>query len=238
MTRSRAEGARSEGTSAEAATAATRPRTMSRTERRAQLIEATIATLARLGYARTTLTAVARTAGLSHGLVLFHFETKEKLLTETLDFLSEEYSANWQAALAAAEPTPEDGLAALVRADFNPVICTPERLAAWCAYWGESQSRPIYQARCGANDAEYNATLERLCEGMNARHGYDHHPVRTARMLRVLLEGLWLELMTIETPYPVEEAMVTVWTALAALFPRHFTTEGPAERPQDGPCSA
>ena len=43
------------------------PRTMSREQRRTQLIEATISTLAARGYSRTTLTEVARTAGLSHG---------------------------------------------------------------------------------------------------------------------------------------------------------------------------
>ena len=54
------------------------PRKLSREARRSQLIEATIETLAARGYARTTLTEVAKQAGLSHGLVNFHFETKEK----------------------------------------------------------------------------------------------------------------------------------------------------------------
>ena len=78
------------------------PRKASREHRREQLIEATIRTLAELGYARTTMTAVAKAAGLSHGLVNFHFETKERLLTETLMFLADEYRENWQAALSEA----------------------------------------------------------------------------------------------------------------------------------------
>ena len=73
------------------------PRKMSRDTRRAQLIEATIETLALRGYARTTLTEVARMAGLSHGVVNFHFDTKEKLLSETLALLAEEFRLNWQA---------------------------------------------------------------------------------------------------------------------------------------------
>ena len=52
------------------------PRKASREVRRQQLIDATIATLARVGFARTTLTEVAATARLSHGLIIFHFETK------------------------------------------------------------------------------------------------------------------------------------------------------------------
>ena len=68
------------------------PRKEPRAVRRSQLIEATIETLALRGYARTTLTEVARVAGLSHGLVNFHFDNKEKLLAETLAYLAEEYT--------------------------------------------------------------------------------------------------------------------------------------------------
>lgn len=203
------------------------PRTLSREARRSQLIEATIETLAERGYSRTTLTEVARKAGLSHGLVLFHFETKAKLLADTLDYLSDEYRENWQSALERAGPRPEDQLAALIRADFNPAICTPGRLAAWCSFWGESQNRPIYQARCGSNDDHYNDTLERICAQMNAEHGYSHNPARAGRLIRVTVEGVWLDLMTMADPYDAAEALRTVWTGAGALYPRHFTPEGP-----------
>ena len=53
------------------------PRKLSREARRAQLIEATIKVVAERGYARATLTEVASRAGLSHGLVNFHFQSKE-----------------------------------------------------------------------------------------------------------------------------------------------------------------
>ena len=200
------------------------PRTLSRDQRRTQLIEATISTLAELGYSRTTLSAVARRAGLSHGLVLFHFESKEKLLGETLDFLSEEYRGNWQAALAAAGPSPEARLTALVRADFDPQVCRPDRLAAWCTFWGESQSRPLYQARCSSNDERYRQTLEDLCAQLNREAGYDRDPVIAARLIRVTIEGVWLDMMTLAAPYTPADALRTVWTALNALFPRHFLT--------------
>ena len=102
----------------------TTPRKQSRAARRQQLIEATIDTIAAQGYARTTLTDVARQAGISHGLVNFHFETKERLLNETLQYLAEEYRQNWTAALAAAGPSPAEQLDAMLRADFDPAICT------------------------------------------------------------------------------------------------------------------
>jgi TetR/AcrR family transcriptional regulator, transcriptional repressor of bet genes len=209
-------------TETQPAGAAPLPRTQSRDARRSQLIEATIESLAERGFSRTTVTDVAARAGISHGLVLFHFQSKENLLAETLDFLAEEYRLNWQSALALAGDTSEDRILAMIRADFAESICTPARLSAWCAFWGESQSRPLYQARCGANDALYNSTLVGLCAAMNATHGYAHDPERTARLIRIMTEGVWLDLMTLEVPYSVSEALETVLLGTRALYPRHF----------------
>lgn len=203
---------------------------MSREERRKQLFEATLETIAECGFSRTTLTEVARRAGLSHGLVLFHFETKEKLLSETLDYLSDEYRSNWSAALLAAGPMPEQRLAALIEADFKPEVCRPSRLAAWCAYWGESQSRPLYLSRCGGNDELYIGTLEGICAEMTAAHGYEIDPERAARLIRISIEGTWLEIITLLNPYSVSEAKATVWTCASLLYPRHFGPDGPITR--------
>lgn len=201
-------------------------RKQSREERRRQLIEATIRALATQGYAAITLADVAREARLSYGLVNFHFASKENLLAETLDYLSNEYRNNWQSALAAAPPAPARQIAALLQADFNPAIVTPERLSAWVSFWGESQNRPLYQAHCGANDAAYIATLETLCGQMNRDHGYGQDPVKVARALRVLTEGLWLELMTRIGDIELTAALETVWTSAAAFYPRHFGPKG------------
>lgn len=198
-------------------------RKLSRPERRGQLIEATIRTLAERGYSGITMSDVARMAGLSHGLVNFHFETKEKLLSATLDHLSNEYRDNWMGEMARAGAGAPEQLEAMLRADFNPALYTPERLAAWGCFWGESQTRPLYQDHCGSNDEEYNRTLEALCQRMNDEAGYDHDPIRAARVLRVTAEGVWLDLMTMTTPYGLDEAWATVRTCLAAFYPRHFS---------------
>jgi AcrR family transcriptional regulator len=199
---------------------------MSREARRAQLIESTIETLAARGYSRTTLTEVARAAGLSHGLVLFHFETKEKLLSETLNHLADEYRQNWQEALSRVGDDPAEQLNALIEADFNPAICTPSRLAAWCSFWGEAQSRPLYQQACGEKDDAYNLRLEEICQRLSDLGGYGRNAQRMARVIRVTIEGTWLDLMTMVAPYGAEEALRTARTCAALCFPDHFTSEG------------
>lgn len=202
------------------------PRKLSRAARRVQLIEATIEVLAERGYARTTLSDVANRAGLSHGLVNFHFQSKELLLAETLSFLSDEYRESWTQALAAAGDRPAGQLDALIRADFSPHLFTPARLAAWVAFWGEAQSRPLYQEKCGEKDEDYVRRKEAICAALMREGGYCGDPARVARALRLVTEGVWMDLVTMADPYPREEGLATVHCAAAAFFPRHFSDRG------------
>lgn len=202
------------------------PRKISRSQRRQQLIDATMGVLARKGYAQTTLSDVAAEAGVSHGLANFHFETKEKLLTATLLFMAEEYRNNWVRALEDAGPSPAEKLDALLRADYEPAICTPKHLACWCSFWGEVQSRPIYQQECASNDRRYIEKLEEICAALRVQGGYELDVVRTARVVRLVNEGLWLDMLSMKNPYSREEAVATLYACAASLFPRHFDSSG------------
>ena len=202
------------------------PRKRTRAARRQQLIEATIEVLAELGYARTTLSDVARKAGLSHGLVNFHFQSKELLLEETLGALSDEYRESWTQALASAALNPASQLDALLRADFSPALFTPARLAAWVAFWGEAQSRPLYQEKCGAKDDDHARRKEEICAALIRQGGYGGDAARISRALRLVTEGVWMDLVTMARPYSREEGLATVHCAAAAFFPSHFHAQG------------
>jgi AcrR family transcriptional regulator len=194
--------------------------------RRQQLIEATIDVMARKGYSGTTMLDVAKAAGLSSGIVNFHFETKEKLLVETLKYLADEYRANWHKALTAGGDDPAEQLRALLFSDFNPEICSPRKLAAWCAFWAEAQSRPTYLEHCGSNDEEYSAIVLDLCRAIIKKGGYPLAPELIARALDALLEGLWLDLMTMAKPYSLDDAKQTIAACLHAFFPKHYPAAG------------
>jgi len=197
-------------------------RKASKEMRRQQLIEATIDSLARRGYSETTMADVADGAGLSRGIVNFHFESKDKLLVATLPSMADEYSAHWRSALLAAGEEPAAQVAALVAADFDRSICTKRKLAAWCAFWGEAKSRPTYQALCGARDEAYQSVLAALCRRLKdeAGYGFDPHPMALA--LSAMLEGLWLRLMMGAEGVTREVALSAANQWLDAAFPKHF----------------
>jgi TetR/AcrR family transcriptional repressor of bet genes len=200
-------------------------RKASKETRRLQLIEATIDSLARRGYAETTMADVADGAGLSRGIVNFHFESKEKLLVATLQHMADEYSAHWRAALLSAGERPAARLAALVAADFDRSICTKRKLAAWCAFWGEAKSRPTYQALCGARDQAYQNVFAELCRSLKEEAGYSYEPENMALAVSAMLEGLWLRLMMGGEGLTRESALVAATQLLNSVFPRHFPQE-------------
>jgi len=211
----------------EEAPVARAPRKASSAVRREQLIEATIEVLAERGLSRTRTAEVAARAGVAYGMVNFHFQSKDTLLSETLTYLADEYRQNWTEALEQVPPNdPARQLHALIEADFSTPVFTPTRLAAWCAFWGEAQSRPMYQAQCGSNDRAYFVMLEHICARLISSGGYALNATRAARVLRVTMEGTWLDLITMTEPYSDEEAKATIFTCAAALFPAHFTERG------------
>ncbi len=202
-----------------------RSRKASKELRQMQLIEATIDSLAKRGYSETTLADVADGAGLSRGIVNFHFESKDKLLIATLQHMADEYANHWVAQLESAGDDPARQLWALVAADFDRRICTKRKLAAWCAFWGEAKSRPTYQALCGARDERYQQTFVSLCVTLKADGGYSFDAEGMALSLCAMMEGLWLRLMLADG-LTREMAYAAAIEFLVAAFPRHFNQAG------------
>lgn len=122
----------------------------------ARVIDAVVEVVARHGISGTTFANVAAMAGVSQGALVFHFKSKEGLLSETLSRLLKEYEQAWRAALDAPEPL--DRILGLIRADFSPTICSRKKLALWFSFWGEAGAQPLYNRICvEAEDARHHA---------------------------------------------------------------------------------
>ena len=199
-------------------------RTASKEERRLQLIKATIKSVAKRGLAETTMADVTREAGLSLGIVNLHFQSKDKLLEETLRYLSDEYESACQAAMAKAGPSAVQKLAALVDLDFSPKVCERKKLAVWFAYWGEAKSRPTYLQICAAKDNRYEDIVTELCQELidtGAEAGTGARDVAVG--LSALVNGLWLDLLMTPDTSDREICRKICMNYLARAFPGHLT---------------
>ena len=67
---------------------------------RARLLDATVACVSELGYARTTTPEIARRAGLSRGAQLHHFPTKAELVASAVEHLVERRNREFREAFA------------------------------------------------------------------------------------------------------------------------------------------
>jgi len=192
-------------------------------DRRRELIEATIRTIGRRGYAATTLSHVAGDAGLSPGIVNFYFKSKEQLLQETLEFLVEEYDRVSQGIIAAAGIDPAAQLLALVAADFDPAIFTKEKVAVWYAFWAEAATNPAYRTVVSRLEAKDQQTTASICtqlvkEGRYA--GID--PEAVASGLNAISDGFWFDCLIDPEIFNKERALAICRLFLSGIFPRHF----------------
>ena len=198
-------------------------RTESPETRRRQLIEATIASIAELGFSDTTLEIVTKRAGLSKGTISFHFKSKEMLFAETLGFLAREHFDHWSGAMRNAGSDPSKRLAAIIEVDFEPEICSPEKLAVWFSFWGQVKYRPTYTEFHDEYDQERFATLKGICEEIIREGGYKHIDALAAtRRIEALIDGLWLNMLLYPGATQRNAARDDAFNFLALLFPKHF----------------
>ena len=125
------------------------------------------------------MATVTREAKLSQGIVNLHFQSKERLLIETLRYVADEYTRTWEKRWRMPDLPAQDRLRAIVDADFSRPVCEPNKLAVWFAFWGESKSRPTYRKICAERDQRYDEMLVGLCQGHYRRGPLPRHRPRS-----------------------------------------------------------
>jgi TetR/AcrR family transcriptional repressor of bet genes len=191
--------------------------------RRQQIVDATLESVSTVGFAETTLAKVASIAGLSQGIVVFRFGTKEELLIEALRYLAEEYRQAWTEALEAAGPDPIERLCAFVDADFQPKLISKKKLAVWHAFYGEAKGHPTYLDICSARDEEHTAALRAVVSEIatlgQTPAGFDVDAA--VSLIQGLSDGLWLQMLLSRPDFKRGPALDLMYRQLEILLPAH-----------------
>jgi phenylpropionate dioxygenase-like ring-hydroxylating dioxygenase large terminal subunit/AcrR family transcriptional regulator len=190
--------------------------------RRLQLIEATVATIAKRGYARTTLAHVTDQARLSRGIANFYFKSKEALLLATLEHLTGEYAASWRKAVADARAEPAERLDALIHNEFSPRVCRRDRVAAWFAFWGEARTRKAYARVCAQTDEQYFRAVVALIEELARETEGGPGAETVASGLCAMMNGFQHDYLIDPDAFDRGVARRACRLYLAALFPTVF----------------
>jgi len=187
---------------------------------RRHILKAAITSIATQGLGSMTLDRVADKAGISRALVVFHFKSKDKLITEVLEYLGAQYASGWLPIVEAEAESSMAKLFQLVEYDIRFACENPKYVSAWHAYWGESKGKKMFHDLGIPRDEGYAADMQRLIEQINDEEGYGMEDIKTvARGLQALMFGTWVLLHLNPQPNDYEANMSVVRLYLGRLFP-------------------
>ena len=156
-------------------------------QRRRQLIEVTIDSLAEVGFVGSTLAQIASRAGVSAGLVAHYFDDKDGLLEAAFRTLARRI-AQQSRVRRALTATPRGRIQAVIDANLAPEEFDKRTGTAWLAFWGQVLHVPAlrrvqtaYQRRMLSN---LRHALRRLLPADEA--------ARLAAMIAAMIDGVWL----------------------------------------------
>ena len=167
------------------------------------LLEAASQVIVAGGAAALTLDAVARTAGVSKGGLLYHFPSKEALVVGMIDQLCARFDQALEAELAQEQPgAPGHWLRAYLRASFAP---NRESLEAGAALIAAIGNNPALIAPLRERYVRWQAHA--VADGVDPA---------IATAIRLATDGLWLADLGDFAP-PSSEERQSVVAALIAL---------------------
>ena len=105
--------------------------------RREQIVRATIRCLARDGYAGLTMKKVARTAGVSQGILHYYFADKRAILVAALAAVTADLDRRVATAQARGSREPRTRLRALITACLRLAVEEREFWIVFVEFWGE-----------------------------------------------------------------------------------------------------
>ena len=190
-------------------------------ESRKAILNAAIESIATFGLGKLTLDRVAERVGISRGLVVFHFKSKNKLIKEVLDYLGRKYSGGWATILTEAADSDMSKLLRLIDYDIRFACENPRYVSVWHAFWGDSKGSSLFHEKGAERDEGYARDMENLLNKMSREEGYDKRELSlVTRGLFAMMYGIWIQLHLNPAPNDYETNISAVRLFLTRMFPQ------------------
>jgi TetR/AcrR family transcriptional regulator, transcriptional repressor of bet genes len=134
--------------------------------RREQILRAAFAVTSRDGIGGLTIRAVAAEARISHALVLFHFQRKDRLVHELLDWVLADMAVLHVSDDIAHFPRARDRLHALLEQEMTRFQHQPEHTRLFLEYWALGARHEEIRGRISAEMERYRAAFRAIMEEM------------------------------------------------------------------------
>ena len=191
-------------------------------DRHQEILEASAQVITERGLAETRISDIAERCGVSPGLILYYFESKDRLLVETLTYASDKYYLA-QARDLRRMDSARDQLARLIDLSVPGLLPDYERLeewALWIEIWvralrdpGMAKEREVLDKRWRQSIADI-VTHGRTTGEFPA--GED--PDEIGMQLGALIDGLAIQVLMNDTNMPPERMQQVCREVSAALI--------------------
>ena len=160
--------------------------------RRKLLIEATMRSIAKFGYAGTTIETICSEAQVSRGLINHHFGSKEELIRQSYKALRDEWMAATHGTVE-EHADPEERLRAMIRVSFGPTMFKQEYLGIWAGFWSAIGKSPALRRMNRELFDKDREAYEAIFEEIGRKRGKRIDARRAALTVIALIDGFWLE---------------------------------------------
>lgn len=163
-----------------------------RTNKRREIVQATIETMAELGFAGTSFEKITERIGVSRGLIRHHFRSKAALLEECLLTMLSEFHDDFAARARKHRLDAADRLVLWIERTFTPPTFTKANVSAWFAFLEASNANARLKQIARSTYADYRRVLEPLFAELLGK-AEDALPAEATDGLLAMLDGLWLQ---------------------------------------------
>jgi len=186
--------------------------------RRKLLIEATMRSIAKFGYAGTTIETICSEAQVSRGLINHHFGSKEELIRQSYKALRDEWVAATHGSVVDEFAEPEERLRALIRVSFGPTMFKQEYLGIWAGFWSAIGKSPALRKLNRELFDKDRETYQQIFEEIARKRGRTIDTRRAALSIIALIDGFWLEWCLDPKGFTAEEAEAACLGFVAQTF--------------------
>ena len=187
-----------------------------------KLISSAIKNISEKGISETKMSDVSQGAGLSQGIVNFHFKSKELLLIETLKYVSNEYFKSFQFSLKKSGTDPRKKIIAIINNDFSKKICSRDKIALWFTFFSEVKFKPAYHQICKKRDLYYQKITEDIFKELINLDKSKISLTNVSNGLQALVMGLWLDQLEDPDTFKRRNAKQISLDYVKLYFPKQF----------------
>lgn len=162
-------------------------------ESRANLVRAAYRLIGERGVHRVSLEEIAAAAGVSKGLVLYHFKSRENLVLATMEWVLTEVAARIRTAVAAA-PTPAGKVEAMVDVIFAGAEANRRFYLTYLDLVEHAARVPRFSSLSASFRAIVDTAYAAIVEAGVARGEFEVDDVdEAAGVLKAVVDGLFLQ---------------------------------------------